>query len=105
VPVRRKVFVSYFRADRAEVEEFVDSWVERQRVFIPQIIGAFGRGIINSTNTEYVIGRIRTEHIAEATVTMVLVGSCTHSRRHVTRVQISCLTPFPALRTLGIAQL
>jgi hypothetical protein len=83
VPVRRKVFVSYFRADRAEVEEFVDSWVERQRVFIPQIIGAFGRGIINSTNTEYVIGRIRTEHIAEATVTMVLVGSCTHSRRHV----------------------
>lgn len=83
VPVRRKVFVSYFRADRAEVEEFVDKWAERERVFLPQIIGAFGRGIINSTNTEYVIGRIRTEHIAEATVTLVLVGSCTHSRRHV----------------------
>lgn len=83
VPVRRKVFVSYFRADRSEVEEFVEKWAERERVFLPQIIGAFGRGIINSTNTEYVIGRIRTEHIAEATVTLVLVGSCTHSRRHV----------------------
>jgi hypothetical protein len=83
VPVRRKVFVSYFRADRPEVEEFVSNWAETQKVFIPQIIGAFGRGIINSTDTEYVIGRIRTEHIADATVTMVLVGSCTHSRRHV----------------------
>src|ERR1035437_4102748 len=83
VAVRRKVFVSYFRADRAEVEEFVGNWAGTRRVFIPQVIGAFGRGIINSTNTEYVIGRIRTEHIAEATVTLVLVGSCTHSRRHV----------------------
>jgi hypothetical protein len=82
-PVRRKVFISYFRADRAEVESFVEQWSDKHKVFIPRIVGAFGRGIINSTDAEYVIGRIRTEHIADATVTMVLVGSCTHSRRHV----------------------
>ena len=53
-PVRRKVFISYFRADRSEVEEFVENWAGTQNVFIPQVIGAFGRGIINSTNPEYV---------------------------------------------------
>ena len=82
-PVRRKVFVSYFRGDRLEVEEFVERWAEDERVFLPQIVGAFGRGLIKSNNAEYVIGRIRAEQIADATVTMVLTGSCTHSRRHV----------------------
>jgi hypothetical protein len=82
-PIRRKVFVSYFRADRLEVEEFVDRWADQENVFLPQIVGAFGRGIIKSNNAEYVIGRIRTEEIADSTVTLVLMGSCTHSRRHV----------------------
>ena len=82
-PVRRKVFVSYFRGDRAPVEEFVERWSETAHVFIPQIVGAFGRGIINSNDPDYVIGKIRRDLIGEATVTMVLVGSCTHSRRHV----------------------
>lgn len=82
-PVRRKVFISYFRGDRLEVEEFVEHWADQEKVFLPQIVGAFGRGIINSNNAEYVIGRIRTEQIADSTVTIVLMGSCTHSRRHV----------------------
>jgi hypothetical protein len=82
-PVRRKVFVSYFRGDRLEVEEFVERWAEDERVFLPQIVGAFGRGVTKSNNADYVIGRIRTEQVADATVTMVLMGSCTHSRRHV----------------------
>ncbi len=82
-PIKRKVFVSYFRGDRVEVEEFVERWAEDERVFLPQIVGAFGRGVIKSNNPEYVIGRIRTEQIADATVTLVLMGSCTHSRRHV----------------------
>ena len=76
-PVRRKVFVSYFRGDRLEVEEFVERWAEDERVFLPQIVGAFGRGLIKSSNAEYVISRIRTEQIADATVTLVLMGSCT----------------------------
>ena len=30
-PVRRKVFISYFRGDRLEVEEFVERWAEDER--------------------------------------------------------------------------
>jgi hypothetical protein len=82
-PVRRKVFISYFRADRAEVEAFVAYWGGAQNVFIPQIIGAYGEDLINSDDAEYVIGQIRTRYITDSTVTMVLIGPCTHSRRHV----------------------
>lgn len=82
-PVRRKVFISYFRGDKDEVEHFVHYWGKDQKVFIPQIVGACGNDVIDSNNAEYVIGRIRREQIADSSVTMVLVGKCTHSRRHV----------------------
>lgn len=82
-PVRRKVFISYFRGDRAEVEGFVRYWSGNQSVFIPQIVGAYSQDLINSDDAEYVISQIRTRYIADSTVTMVLVGRCTHSRRHV----------------------
>src|ERR1035438_7786298 len=42
-PVRRKVFISYFRGDRAEVEGLVRYWSGNQSVFIPQIVGAYRR--------------------------------------------------------------
>lgn len=83
LPVRRKVFISYYRGDRAAVDGFVQYWAGVQNVFIPQIVGAYGEDIINSDDAEYVIGQIRTRYIADSTVTMVLIGSCTHSRRHV----------------------
>lgn len=82
-PIRRKVFISYYRGDRTAVDAFVAYWAGVQNVFIPQIVGAYGEDIINSDDAEYVIGQIRTRHIADSTVTMVLIGSCTHSRRHV----------------------
>jgi len=82
-PVRRKVFISYFRGDKAAVETFVNYWGYQQKVFIPQIVGACGNDVINSQNAEYVISKIRQEQIADSTVTLVLVGKCTHSRRHV----------------------
>ena len=81
--LRRKVFVSYFRGDKTEVETFVNTWGYLYELFIPSIVGACGNEVINSENAEYVIGRIRREQIADSTVTMLLLGSCTHSRRHV----------------------
>jgi hypothetical protein len=39
-PVRRKVFVSYFRADRLEVEEFVDRWADEEKVGLAAATGA-----------------------------------------------------------------
>ena len=82
-PIRRKVFISYYRGDRTAVDAFVAYWAGAQDVFIPQIVGAYGEDIINSDDADYVIGQIRTRYIADSTVTMVLIGSCTHSRRHV----------------------
>jgi hypothetical protein len=81
--IRRKVFISYFRGDKTEVELFVNHWANNQSVFIPRIVGACGNETIDSQNAEYVIGKIRRDQIADSTVTMVLLGRCTHSRRHV----------------------
>jgi len=38
---------------------------------------------INSTNPEYVMAQIRNKYLLDTTVTIVLIGSCTHSRRYV----------------------
>jgi len=80
---RRKVFISYFRGDHVEVEAFVNWWGRMLDAFIPLIVGACGNDVIKSENADYVIGKIRREQIADSTVTMVLMGKCTHSRRHV----------------------
>lgn len=52
-------------------------------MFNPVMVGACGNDIIDSNNADYVIGKIGQEKIADSTVTMVLIGTCTHSRRHV----------------------
>jgi len=53
-------------------------------VFIPKAIGVSDKDdFINSTNTDYVIQRIRDVHIQDSTVTIVLVGDCAHSRRYI----------------------
>ncbi len=38
---------------------------------------------INSTDTDYVMKCIRENYLSDSTVTIVLIGSCTHSRRYV----------------------
>lgn len=38
---------------------------------------------VNSANPEYVMSRIRQDYLGDSTVTIVLVGRCTHSRRYV----------------------
>ena len=39
--------------------------------------------IINSTVTDYIMGRIRREYLGDSTVTIVLMGKCTWGRRYV----------------------
>ena len=38
---------------------------------------------IDSNDTDYVMGQIRERYLLDSTVTIVLLGSCTHSRRYV----------------------
>jgi hypothetical protein len=81
---RRKVFISHFREDRQEVDAFIDRFANKEKVFIPYVLGANNNDeFIQSRNSEYVMTQIRKRYLQDTTVTIVLVGSCTHSRRYV----------------------
>ena len=80
-PVKRKVFISYCHLNQLEANTFAERW---KNVFIPRALGTtFSDDIINSTNPEYVMSQIRQKYLGDSTVTIVLIGSCTHSRRYV----------------------
>lgn len=82
--VRRKVFISHHKNDRYEVDNFIQQFANEEQVFIPYVLGANNNDdFINSTNPEYVMNQIRNRYLQDTTVTIVLVGRCTHSRRYV----------------------
>ena len=78
---RRKVFISHYKGDQMEVDAFIRNF---STAFIPKVLGANNNDdFINSTNTEYVMQRIREKYLQDSTVTIVLLGACTHSRRYI----------------------
>ena len=79
--VRRKVFLSFYQKDRSEVDRFINQFSD---VFIPKAIGvSYNEDLINSTDPEYVMTQIRKKYLGDSSVTIVMIGSCTHSRRYV----------------------
>lgn len=79
--VKRKVFISHYKGDQVEVDDFIAGF---DGVFIPKVLGANDNDdFINSSDTNYVMQRIRDQYLDDSTVTIVLLGSCTHSRRYV----------------------
>ena len=73
--VRRKVFISYHQADKDEVNEFIEEFDNNHDVFIARALGAgMSDDIINSTDTTYVMRRIRELYLEYLTVTVVLIG-------------------------------
>lgn len=79
--IRRKVFFTHFKVDRKEVDTFIKDF---SGAFIPKVLGANDNDdFIESTDTDYVMRRIREKYLGDSTVTIVLIGSCTHSRRYV----------------------
>jgi hypothetical protein len=79
--IRRKVFISHYKGDRIEVDNFIKRF---GHLFISKVLGANDNDeFINSTDTDYVMKRIRGKYLDDSTVTIVLLGSCTHSRRYV----------------------
>lgn len=81
---RRKVFVSHYGGNRNAVKKFIEKWAHEESVFIPKQLGVFDdEDFINSTNTSYVVQQIRRKYLDDSTVTIVLMGTCTHSRRYV----------------------
>jgi hypothetical protein len=78
---RRKCFISYYREDRLAVEKFLRDFGD---VFIPKEIGVRDSDdFINSNDTNYVMSRIRATHLGDSTVTLCMIGNCTHSRRYI----------------------
>lgn len=84
--IRRNVFISYYHGDQVAVNEFVRVFGRELGVFTPNMLAEgqrFTDDIINSTNPAYVMQQIRNRYFGHTTVTIVLLGNCTHSRRYV----------------------
>ena len=80
-PTRRKCFISYHAEDRDEVVKFIDEFGSE---FIAKTIGITDEDdFIDSNNSDYIMDRIRTKYLGDSTVTIVLVGQCTWTRRYI----------------------
>ena len=83
-PIRRKVFISYHHADADEIRRFVNAFDHGADAFIARGIGAGMAGdIVDSTDTDYVLSRIRQEYLRDSSITLIMIGNCTWSRRYV----------------------
>jgi len=85
-PIKRNVFISYYHGDQVAVNDFVRRFAHQEQVFTPFMLNAgqtFGGDIIDSNNPTYVMSKIRERYFGQSTVTIVLVGDCTHSRRYI----------------------
>jgi len=81
---KRKVFVSHYGVDRQAVKNFIDKWAYQEGVFIPKQLGVYDdEYFIDSDDGDYVMTQIRDKYLGDSTVTMVLLGTCTHSRRYI----------------------
>jgi hypothetical protein len=72
--VRHKVFITYHHADQEEVNDFITTFSDERNVFISRVLGVdMEESIISSTDTDYVMKRIRELYLKDSTVTIVLM--------------------------------
>ena len=83
VKTTHKCFISYHHDDQKYVDDFVKTFDEQKGIFIARAIGVMNQNIIDSTDTDYVMRRIRELYLTDSTVTIVLIGKCTWARRYV----------------------
>jgi hypothetical protein len=80
---RHKCFISYHKADQAEVTKFITDYSRDGQVFIYRAVSEMDQNIIDSDDNAYVMRRIRELYLTDSTVTIVLVGKCTWARKYV----------------------
>jgi len=98
--VRHKCFISYHQVDEDEVAKFIDDFND---VFIPKVLGVSDTDdFIDSTDTDYVMRRIRELYLTDSTVTIVMTGKCTWARRYVDWEVASSLRNDPNNRRSGL---
>lgn len=80
-PDRRKCFISYHVADQEEVQDFVAKFGED---FIFTCLGVVDEdNFVNSDEDETIKRVIREKHLANTSVTIVLIGKCTWARKFI----------------------
>lgn len=78
---RHKCFVSYHADDMSEVETFIDDFGSE---FIARSVGVTVEDdFVDSDDEEYIKRRIREKYLTDSTVTILLLGKCTWSRKFV----------------------
>jgi hypothetical protein len=93
--IRRKCFISYHQEDLPAVERFISRFGRRN--FIKRGI-TLPEEVIRSSDTSYVMRRVRELYVRDSTVTIVLIGPCTWSRRFVDwEIQASLRQPVGVL--------
>lgn len=100
---RHRCFISYHQADEEEVAEFIDTFDHNRDVLIARGIGAKMSGdIIGSTNSDYIMRRIREEYLADTSVTIVMIGSETWGRKYVDWEIAASLRDTPSAKANGL---
>ena len=93
--IRRKCFISYHHEDLTAVDRFITRFGARN--FMKRGI-TLPDEVINSDDTDYVMRRVRELYVQDSTVTVVLMGECTWSRRFVDwEIQASLRRPADGL--------
>jgi hypothetical protein len=78
---RHRCFVSYHVDDEIEVAKFLDDFGDQ---FIATVVGVTANDdFVNSDDNEYIMYQIRKRYLGNTTVTIVLVGACTRTRKFV----------------------
>ncbi len=79
---RRKVFLSFHKADLDAVLAFIERFDTGEDAFIYRAI-AIPDDVIDSKDPDYIMRRIRIDFLADSTVMMVMIGQCTWARKYV----------------------
>lgn len=83
-----------------EVAAFVDDF---GHLLIPTVVGVTeDDDFIDSEDTDYIMRRIREEYLSRSTVTIVLVGHCTWSRKFVDWEIYASLTEYEDYDVSGL---
>ncbi|MDO5726577.1 MAG: TIR domain-containing protein [Bowdeniella nasicola] len=79
-----RIFLSYNQHDREYAERFIEEFGGVWKSVIDRGVGACMAGIVvDGTADDYVTSHVRTTYLRNTTVTIVLIGGCTWSRKMV----------------------
>jgi MTH538 TIR-like domain (DUF1863) len=101
--MRHRCFLSYHQSDAEITRDLVSRFGE---VFIPTALGVTdGAEFVASPDEDYIKRRIRELHLAATTVTIVILGACTWTRRFIDWEIAASLRDDPLNRRSGLLAL